>query len=415
MTLNSLINRIWSLYWFRIYLPAFHKIFLPYFVRKLRKKKKIRFLFVLQILSQWKTEPLYLAMLKHPRIEPILGITECIEIPGAEKEMEDYCRSKGYDFIRLDPNKPLKQANPDVVTFQKPYKKQISPAHFIDKNLKIPVVLVPYGMGTVLERWILNRYMLLLCWQQYNENQSICDDKAAIHLGHGNNFVVTGLPMMDTLCLSKDHFPDPWGDTGGRKRIIYAPHHTIADIHDKGLAFSTFLENGQWMYELARKYEKEVYFVFKPHPLLYKKLLEYWGKEKTDAYYDAWRSLPNGRIENGEYLGLFKHSDAMIHDCGSFTAEYLYTGNPVMFLINDEHHGDNLCRYFKEAFELHEMGRTKEDIEMFVKNVINGKDPRKKERDEFVKRELTPPNGKTACENIINAILGVEEYAGKKP
>lgn len=411
MESRSLKDRIWTFYWFRIYLPAFQKLYLPLRVRKLRNKKKVRFLFVLQNLPQWKTEPLYLAMLQHPRFEPILGITDCIEIPGAEKEMEAYCQSKGYEYIYLDPKKPLKQAHPDVVMFQKPYKKQVSPEHFVDKNLSIPIVLVPYGMGTVLERWILNRYMLLLCWQQYHENQSINDEKAKIHLGHGQNFRVTGLPMMDILCQSKEHFPDPWGDTGGKKRIIYAPHHTIADIHDKGLAFSTFLDNGEFVVEMAKKYEKEAYFVFKPHPLLYKKLLEYWGKEKTDAYYNQWRSLSNGHIEEGEYLGLFKHSDAMIHDCGSFTVEYLYTGNPVMFLINDEHHGDNLCTYMKEAFELHEMGRCHADIEQFVKNVIDGKDPRKEERDEFVKRELTPPHGKSACENIMNAILGLNEYA----
>ena len=157
MESRSLKDRIWTFYWFRIYLPAFQKLYLPLRVRKLRNKKKVRFLFVLQNLPQWKTEPLYLAMLQHPRFEPILGITDCIEIPGAEKEMEAYCQSKGYEYIYLDPKKPLKQAHPDVVMFQKPYKKQVSPEHFVDKNLSIPIVLVPYGMGTVLERWILNR------------------------------------------------------------------------------------------------------------------------------------------------------------------------------------------------------------------------------------------------------------------
>ena len=37
----------------------------------IRKKDRIRFLFILQELSQWKTESLYKAMLDHPRFEPI--------------------------------------------------------------------------------------------------------------------------------------------------------------------------------------------------------------------------------------------------------------------------------------------------------------------------------------------------------
>ena len=62
MESRSLKDRIWTFYWFRIYLPAFQKLYLPLRVRKLRNKKKVRFLFVLQNLPQWKTEPLYLAM-----------------------------------------------------------------------------------------------------------------------------------------------------------------------------------------------------------------------------------------------------------------------------------------------------------------------------------------------------------------
>ncbi len=416
MASKSLKNRVWAFYWFRIYLPAFQKLYLPFHVRKIRKKEKIRFLFVLQLLSQWKTEPLFLAMLKHPRIEPILGIADCIEIPGAEKEVEEYCHKKGYDYIYLDTEKTLiEQVHPDIVAFQKPYKQLIAPAHYIDSNISVPHVLIPYGMNSVLERWILNRRLHLMCWQQYIENKSICEQKARLHLWHGKNYVVTGLPIMDTLRQPKSSFPDPWGDTGSRKRIIYAPHHTIPSIHGKGVAFSTFLDNGEFMAEMASKYADKVYFVFKPHPLLYKKMVEYWGKEKTDAYYNLWRNKPYCHIEEGEYLSLFKHSDAMIHDCGSFTVEYMYAGKPVMYLLHDEHHDDNLSHYVKEAFDLHEKGWTHDDIEGFIQNVIDGVDRKKKEREAFVARNLTPPHGKSACENIINAILGQNEYKHHKP
>ena len=39
-------------------------------------------------------------------------------------------------------------------------------------------------------------------------------------------------------------------------------------------------------------------------------------KEKTDKYYRSWEKAENSNIERGKYLGLFLHSDAMIHDCG---------------------------------------------------------------------------------------------------
>ena len=164
------------------------------------------------------------------------------------------------------------------------------------------------------------------------------------------------------------------------------------------------------MLEMRDKYRDKVYFVFKPHPSLRNKLYEYWGAEKTEAYYSRWENPGVSHIEEGKYLSLFKHSDAMIHDCGSFTIEYLYTGLPVMYLVRGESHTDNMIPYAKEAFDLHYKGFTRVDIERFIKDVIAGKDPRAEERRVFYEKNLLPPHGKTACENIINAILGQEEY-----
>ena len=41
--------------------------------------------------------------------------------------------------------------------------------------------------------------------------------------------------------------------------------------------------------------------------------------------------FPTNNLET-EYVELFKSSDALIHDCGSFMAEYLVTNKPVLFL-----------------------------------------------------------------------------------
>ena len=51
-----------------------------------------------------------------------------------------------------------------------------------------------------------------------------------------------------------------------------------------------------------------------------------------------WESLSNAQLETGKYVDLFMTSDAMIHDCGSFTIEYHYTLKPVMYLVKGEEH-----------------------------------------------------------------------------
>ena len=86
----------------------FRRIYTPTLAWHIRRKKKIQVLFVLQYLSEWKTEALYIAMLHHPRFEPILGITPCIEIEGEEKRVMDYCEKRSMIIYGLIQKRPWK-------------------------------------------------------------------------------------------------------------------------------------------------------------------------------------------------------------------------------------------------------------------------------------------------------------------
>ena len=385
---------------------AYH-LWLSMLVWQIRRKKTIRFGFLVQELTQWKTELLYQKMLEHPRFDPILCISPSLGYPGAEKELIKYCESKGYDYIWLDPQRTIsEQLKVDLVAHEKPYPTEIHFAHQVDNNRNIPVVFIPYYLSTITENWVVNKRLNLMCWRQFVDNESCKKSWEKVHKLKGLTYRVTGLPVMDDLLTPKDKLKDVWPNKDGRKRIIYAPHHTIADMHVKGIGYSTFLDYCDVMLEMREKYKEKVYFVFKPHPSLRNRLLEYWGVEKTDAYYQKWEQAGNSHVELGEYLALFKYSDAMIHDCGSFTVEYMYMDNPVMYLVRDNSHIDNMIPYAREAFDLHYKGKTREDIESFILDVIDEKDPLKEKRARFKEQNLIPPNGKTACENIIDSILG---------
>lgn len=159
------------------------------------------------------------------------------------------------------------------------------------------------------------------------------------------------------------------------------------------------------MLELAKKYQEEVFWAFKPHPLLRPKLEYMWGEKRTADYYSEWERLENAQVETGKYIGLFMHSDAMIHDCGSFTVEYHYSGKPVMYLMSDNDLTLGFNEFQQRAFDLHYKGWSESDIEKFIIDVINGIDPMAKDRTEFLQKSLTPPNGKDASENIIEVLL----------
>lgn len=383
-----------------------YHLWLDILMWRVRKKKVIRFGFLVQELTQWKTELLYKKMLDHPRFEPVLLISPSLGYPDAENVLMDYCNNKGYKYCLIDSDSPIgKQVKVDMVTPQKPYYYEIPFAHQPERNKILPYVVIPYFLSTITVPWSVNQRMSLLCWRQFIDNDSCREAWSKMHKLKGLTYEVTGLPVMDELLTPKEELEDVWLNNDRRKRIIYAPHHTIADMHWEGIGYSTFLENCDFMLEMRDKYKDNVYFVFKPHPSLRDRLLKYWGEEKTNAYYEKWEQNGNSHIELGKYLSLFKYSDAMIHDCSSFTVEYMYTENPVMYLLRDEHHADNMIPYAKEAFDLHYQGRTHEDIEQFIVNVIEGNDPMKEKRVQFKKKHLLPPNGKSASENIIDSIL----------
>lgn len=374
---------------------------------QIRRKGRIRFGFLIQELTQWKTESLYKAMLAHPRFDPVLCISPSLGYPGADIVLMDYCTKRGYGYILLDPERTIvEQIALDIVVPEKPYVSEIHKKHQIDANRSIPYVLIPYYLSTITEDWLVNQRLNLLCWRQFVDNESCRKEWARVHRLHGLNYRVTGLPVMDELLTPKEELVDVWPVNDGRKRIIYAPHHSIPAWYMEGICYATFLEYADAMLALRDKYADQVYFVFKPHPSLRTKLTKVWEPEHIDSYYEQWEKPGVSHVEQGEYLSLFKYSDAMIHDCASFTVEYMYMDNPVMYLVKDDSHTDNMIPYAKEAFDLHYKGKSIDDIERFIQDVIAGVDPLKEKRAAFKRQHLLPPNGRSACENIIYSILG---------
>jgi len=377
----------------------------------MQQKERIRVLFLLTDVSFWKTENLYLAMLSHPRFDPVIGVGMRLEILPSQnvmsfKRLTEYLSEKKYPYKEM--KKMQEETTPDIIFYDKPYDQCIGTDLWYRTSRKDSLFcFATYSFNTVKDPWAYDRPLHDHCWQIYFENNIPLEIAQKHSKIKGKNCLVTGLPFSDTLLMPKQKFTDPWRKQDKpKKRIIYAPHHSI----DRGLPleFSTFLQNAEIMLMLAEKYADKVQFAFKPHPGLYSRLYKYWGKQKIEDYYNRWKELDNCQFEDGDYVSLFKYSNAMIHDCCSFQVEYHYTHNPVLYLLPSEDDNDHkapLNKFGQMAFDLHYKGVTPDDIESFIQNVINNVDPRKEERIQFYNDYLLPPNGNTACENIIKTIL----------
>lgn len=401
--LNSLLYRI------RLYI---YRRTIPLKVNRMRNNPKIKVLFVVSDVSIWKTESLYCEMLRHPRFEPILGVAllTADKPSGAIYKYQtliSYLSKKCYKYIEIFGDDIKEKIKPNIIFYQQPYEKVIDVNLFFRNNIESLFCYVNYAFNSIGQEWVGASSFLHYCWQTYYENSITMNYyDSVLPVISRNNAYVTGLPFQDILEKDKSEFYDPWKQQDcKKKRIIWAPHHTIPSSPSQ-LEYSTFLECADIMLEIAESYKEEVQFAFKPHPFLLKKLYNYWGKEKTDAYYQKWIRMENTQFESGEYYGLFKHSDALIHDCGSFTIEYLYMRNPVMYLSNGRSHTDTLNCFGKAAYDIHIIGKSKEDILRFIHDVISEEDCKKKEREQFVEKYLKIPKTGNASFNIINCILG---------
>ena len=394
----------------------FKRLYYDYYItnriKQIRRQKKIIVAFELSSLGAWKSEGLYIEMLAHPRFEPILIITST---PGEDdrSNLKSYCFTKGYTYKEINSQKQTiwDVSKPDIVFYQKHYCHLFPSYKVFIANLRTVFCYLPYSLRNSVDKWYYDWHYLRMCWQVYYENDELAEQYNKLINPPRANSYSTGVPVMDEYLAAQRGVKSQWKECGIKKKIIYAPHHSV--IPSGMWDTSSFLIFGEKMLDLAEKYSDQVQWAFKPHPLLRNKLASLWGKAKTDDYYKRWSEAAWSQYESGKYLGLFMHSDAMIHDCGSFILEYMYTGKPVMY-INNNSQSNTPCTTLslnasnKKALNLHYIANSLEDIENFIKDVIAENDSLQEERKHFLADCLTPPYGKTAAQNIIDCILDEE-------
>ena len=236
-------------------------------------------------------------------------------------------------------------------------------------------------------------------WKIFVENNYVKKLAQEYEIIKGKNIVVAGSPKMDKLAsiVPKNK---------SRKMIIIAPHHAI-DNNEKSVG--GFLQYCDILLQLPEKY-KDIDFIFRPHPLLFENLRKkYWGKEKSDKYLNELLSKDNVTYSTeGEYMEMFSNSDALIHDCGSFCAEYLYTGKPCAYLYKQGLNPDAIWTDFgKKCIDSHYLIKEPNEIEKFIDDVvINENDYLKDTRNEFVENVITV-NYPTCSDYIMNKLIEV--------
>lgn len=387
---------------------------------KTQSKDTLSVVFFVSLSSIWPYERLYRLMQEDERFTPHIIIIPHTN-QGAAQQRHHLDNTYSF-FARQGISPVIAQASPqdtpldvqqtyapDIVFFSSPYNVSLPVYHSDYWWNKALCCYVPYGImqANLQPTQYDTRFhkQMWRCFYETHIHKSMAEKYAQ---NNGANVVVTGYPKCDRMFDPAYTPDDAWKKTSpGRKRIIWAPHFTIAEDTGKNPYYSNFLKYADFFLGLARTHPY-IQIAFKPHPNLRHSLHNHpqWGVEKTEAYYASWQQLDNGQLEDGDYMALFMSSDAMILDSVSFIAEYSYTGKPLLFTERGDHIRTYFNEFGQEMYEKVYKARSSDDILAFIDStVLAGQDPDREERIGYITR-IQPAGGLgRASNNILDNII----------
>ena len=387
-------------------------------VEQLRQEQHpLKVVFIAIDVAYWRYQHVYDLMKADNRFVPTIVLSPCLGHAHQEQEMERlraYFDARGISYVDYDFNgEPYcirEEIYPDIVFFPQPYEHLLCKEHDCLNFYDRLVCYMPYAFWMSTGKLSYDLHFHNRAWRLYYSTPLHLEEAKKVATNHGRNVRVVGYANADDFL--RPHHDSPWrqlADGKKRLRIVWAPHYSIIAENSALPPRANFLWMADLMVTLAREYSDKIQIAFKPHPALLTQLYQHeeWGRERTDEYYDLWRTMPNTQLEAGEFVDLFMTSDAMIHDSGSFAVEYHYSRKPVMFVSkNMKPILDTQSTFGLKAYDMHYIGKDESDIRRFIDDVVlGGNDPMRPEREQFFRDYLLPPGGKSVAQNMLDDIV----------
>lgn len=418
----KLINKIksavkttcWKLY---------YNVTIPYYrskhselVEDIKERGRANVVFFASSLAMWRYQGIFEKLSADIRfnvtivIVPFKSYTEEQQIDNVKK-LRDYFDERAVSYIDFTKCEEaakdiIDKLSPDILFYPQPYDgaygNEFDCQNFRDKL----ICYCPYALLVVTYAWNYNNSLQNFAWRLFYASDLHRKESVKFSSIKDRNVVVTGDPNADKY--HAETHKQVWKPQNKEKtRIIWAPHFTIND--GQLLSRGSFLWMAEFMLNYAKENQDSIQFALKPHPRLITELYKNkeWGKMRTDDYFKEWQSLPNCQLETGDFTDLFMTSDAMIHDSGSFTAEYLFTHNPVLFTSkNTELTRSQLSEFGRLAFNCHYQADSIERIKAFIKDeVINHNDPMLDQRNDFYFNHLVSSGNESVADKMYKSIL----------
>ncbi len=309
--------------------------------RRLSRAKKIKVGFVIFNSSMWCGDELYNLFARDERFEPTVFLCRSNEdfrnmlVQDEFTQSVERFKSHGLNLV-LPTSIDDKMPPQDILILLSPYVPPL-PRDFRTSTLTVKTLMIniPHSLSISKRDEFLDSSLFHVVWKMFFSSTielELQDKMCSVGMPRG---IYSGYSKMDEFFDPNRIFSFSWKLTRpDAKKIIYAPHWSI----NASTKYATFQWNYQFMYEFAKAHP-EISWVVKPHPALFFSALDeniFPSSVELEEYFQKWDDLPNAQVYTGNYYqSIFATSDGMIHDSGSFIAEYQYVDKPMIFLTRE--------------------------------------------------------------------------------
>lgn len=377
-----------------------HDVMISKLAAKSDDRVKVVFLVINK--SIWKLDALYKKMASSNVFEPLICITPNIKKSSTDMWSEitqclSFFNEKGYqvccpyDFLNSR-WVALDEIGTDIVFFTFPHRNT-RPEYYELAYFNFLSCYAGYGanVAAIRDGLQFNQVFHNAQWINFSNSNFVSEAYVKYSAAKGANAYYSGDLTCESILFGSETYKNNGWRNNNKKRVIYAPHHSIEENKIYRYQLSTFLEFAEPIREIAKKYSEKIDWAFKPHPWLKDKLYAHpdWGREKTDEYYCFWENSSFTQFESGDYIDLFRRSNTMIHDSASFLYEYLSLKKPVLYLISDLTEG-SLNQLGRDALECCYTASGISEIEEYILKLIKEKVKIKIEHEDFYNKEFLP-------------------------
>lgn len=301
----------------------------------------------------------------------------------------------------------LVSISPDVIFRQSQWDADYPPAFSSDNLNFTKLAIIPYGISNIIKNAsytgdiknsAVDSPYHRKSWRTYCSSEYVKHNAITNGSMDGRQFKVVGHPKIEYLLSVKPSWP--FG-TDGNNRILWSPHHSVT----KGWSdFGMFPLVWRDMLALAQS-EKEIDFVFCPHPALVTQLtgdMSPIPDGEYETFITTWDGLDNCHSYYGaEYAEICSACNLIITDGISMLMECQFLQKDIIFMER-EGHAD-----FNDIGEILSSGFYSETdvagVEELINKYLSGVIPSLKSKQIENIEKLFP--ARNAVINITNDIL----------